>query len=423
MSEEFTSGTRVSGSLLAAGRFFASCLRTRRRVPYRFAKSVFAATYVLLMVHAADCAELVRTFSGHKGAVYGLAFTADRQYLVSAGEDRQVRLWQLQSKPIDAEEMRRRQQLVEDLDDESFLTRQQAQEQLAEIGAAMAPSLRKIASDSKSREARYRAQRLLNGFEAPFGFGHQREIRSVDTSSSEGFIASASRDGTVRLWTPQNALASRVIQSHSDGVWSLTFAPNGTDLASGGGDHIVYIWNAVAGTRKLTLTGHSNTVHDLDFSPDGKLLASAGGFDATVRLWHTDSGQEVAVLTDDQEATLRVTFHPSGKLIAVAGYGNRLDRIPRVSIWRTANWQRQQSFAVDCEVVRCLQFSADGRFLAVGGNSDVLALISTRDFERKILLRGHKRAVLSVAFADGQPMVATGDAEGNVRLWRLPEED
>ena len=400
----------------AVGRSCASYLAIPRAVRL-FTRSFLVAIFVLQTLHVATGAKLLRTFSGHQGAVYALAFTADRDYLVSAGEDRQVRLWQLQSKPIDAEELRRRHKLVEDLDDESFLIRQQAHEQLAAIGAAMAPALRTVANESESREARYRAQRLLNGFEAPFGFGHQREIRSLVTSSSEGFIASASRDGTVRLWTRQNALASRVIQSHADGAWSLAFAPNGTDLASGGGDHDVHIWNAVAGTRKLTLRGHTNTVQDLDFSPDGKLLASAGGFDTTVRVWHTDSGQEVAVLKDNQEATMRVTFDPAGKLIATAGYG------PRVSIWRTANWQRQQSFATECDVVRCLQFSADGRYLAVGGNTDTLTLISTRDFKRKIVLAGHTRVVLCVAFAGDQTTVATGDAAGNVRLWGLGADE
>ncbi len=207
----------------------------------------------------------------------------------------------------------------------------------------------------------------------------------------------------------------RVIEAHADGAWALAVAPNGRDLASGGGDHLIHIWNAVAGTRKLTLPGHGNTVHDLDFSPDGNLLASAGGFDGTVRIWHTSSGQEVAVLQDAHEAELRVSFDREGKTIATAGYG------AYVSIWQTANWQRTQNVLTDCDVVRCLRYSADGRYLAVGGNTGTLTLIGTRDYAQRIMLDGHHGAVLSVAFAGDRRTFATGDEGGNVRLWRLEE--
>ncbi|KAF6787049.1 hypothetical protein CSOJ01_15319 [Colletotrichum sojae] len=50
----------------------------------------------------------------------------------------------------------------------------------------------------------------------------------------------------------------QTLEGHSDGVWSVTFSPDGRQLASGSGDNTVKLWDTATGQCQQTLEGHSS---------------------------------------------------------------------------------------------------------------------------------------------------------------------
>ncbi len=62
------------------------------------------------------------------------------------------------------------------------------------------------------------------------------------------------------------------------------FSPDGELLASASTDGTVKLWAAASGGELATLTGHTDSVNCCAFSPDGKELATASG-DKSVKLW------------------------------------------------------------------------------------------------------------------------------------------
>ena len=355
--------------------------------------------------------ELIRTLDVSSGPVPAITFSHDDHYLIWGGADRLLRRERLRAAPLD---LGRCQTLIAELDDESFPVRQRAHMELTKYGSEITPILEECIENTSSREARFRARVLLESINVPFGHGHQREIRAVAASGGTiPLLASAARDGTVLVWRPHLSLATRVIKAHDDGAWAVAFSVDNQEVATGGGDHKIHIWDLANGTNRSSLLGHENTIQELAYSPDGKLLASAGGFDKTIRIWEPQHGTEVCTLKVDEQPKLRLSFHPSGTQLAAAGYG------PQVTVWNTADWTIQTTHETTFDNVRCMRYSTDGRWLAVGGSGEHLILMATDSSETNIVVPGHQRGVLSVAFSNDQQSLATGDTAGTVRLWRL----
>jgi WD40 repeat protein len=74
------------------------------------------------------------------------------------------------------------------------------------------------------------------------------------------------------------------LRGHSNSVQAVAFAQEGKLLASASGDGTVKLWNVSAGRLLATLNAHSNWVHALAITSNGRLLAS-GSHDCTVKLW------------------------------------------------------------------------------------------------------------------------------------------
>ena len=146
-------------------------------------------------------------------------------------------------------------------------------------------------------------------------------INSVCFSPDGQRLASASDDGTVKVWAAKTR-DILTLKGHSELVSSLCFSPDGQRLASASYDKTVKVWDAKGGRDLLTLKGHSAAVISVRFSSDGQRIITRSAAN-NVLVWDGKSGAQVQVAEEPAPVNFPASISPDGKTLAWPS-GNRI---------------------------------------------------------------------------------------------------
>jgi len=77
---------------------------------------------------------------------------------------------------------------------------------------------------------------------------HTKPILKLAAHPTKPLLATASADGTVKLWNPDNGAALRTLTGHTDWVFAIAISPDAELVASGAYNGEVKVWKVADGS-------------------------------------------------------------------------------------------------------------------------------------------------------------------------------
>jgi WD40 repeat protein len=173
-------------------------------------------------------------------------------------------------------------------------------------------------------------------------------------------IASASVDGTVRIWDA-NDYSEKFILENS-GAFCLAWSPDSKQVVVGSTSGRITILDLETQEILRTLSSGGFTV-SIAWSPDGSLIA-AGRLDGIISVWEAESGNQITLISgysNSRSDANGLAFSPDGTVLASANQDGY------TYLWNVENWELQNKKRQNSGWVRGVAWSPDGQLLASTG--------------------------------------------------------
>jgi len=381
------------------------------------------------------------SLEGHADPVLFVAFSPSGRFLASGSSDTTVRFWDITTETPE-HRCKGHQNWV--------------------LCLAWSPDGRKLASGCKggkvclwNPKTGKQISRALTGHSDYVSFVCWKPLH-LDPDCR--FLASSSKDRTVRIWDVITFKTHLIISGHTAHISMLRWG--GCDLLyTASHDRSIKVWRASDGVFCRNLDGHAHWVNTLALSTDyvmrtgaydpsdakivheevtdsGEELAKkakirydavisvggtqggterlvSGSDDNTMYLWKPSEGKKpVARMTGHQKPVNEVKFSPDTRLIASASF----DKF--VKLWNGFTGEFVATLRGHVSMVYQVAWSADSRLLVSSSKDSTLKVWKAADKKILLDLPGHSDEVFAVDWSPDGQRVASGGKDKVLKIWR-----
>jgi uncharacterized caspase-like protein len=344
---------------------------------------------------------------GHRAFVKDLAFSADGETLVSASDDKTIRVWDWKS-GLSLRTLRG--QVGDGNEGKVFAVAISPDGRTVAAGGYFGPGLGETPPYGDVRlfdVATGKIKAVLKGAEYA--------VYDLAYSPDGKLLAAGGQDGFVYLWrrddaAPDGWTADTRIDADSNRISQVGFAAGGSRLVATTADNGIRLWD-MGSREEIALPETAEALRDigvpaLAISGDGALFAT-GTADGQISVWRASDGAVVQTLPRQDFSVGTLTFANGAKTL-VASCGYRCTDTYRTVVWEVGKDAPAREYREHDGTVVASAATPDGVLVATaGGQRHAIHVWDPLTGETKKVLQGN-----------GQPVTAVGiDAKSFAIGW------
>lgn len=337
---------------------------------------VASADGYLRWYDAADGA-LRAEHAAHEGSIAAVCWSGDGRWLVSAGDDLRLRLWDTATARLAMQ-----------------WTLSTTPTQLAFLPDGS--SVVSVSSDGTRHVWPISLQRILGG-------GAQR-MKTLAYSPDGTTLVTTGSDALLRVWSLADASESRTFDLGSGVVSCAAFRPDGACVAAANEAGLVRIWNLADGAVQAEWSIDEG-IASLRYSLDGGQLLVAGN-SGSMRVCEANSGSELRRLDAHEGSVHGVLLVDRDDWLSHSEHTVRLDR-----------WITEQAVPADQSAAHMVAYDPEGRWLFTSAEDGSIVQWNAADLAELRRFSAFDSPVARMDVAGG--MLAAVDQGGTVRIWQV----
>lgn len=239
-------------------------------------------------------------------------------------------------------------------------------------------------------------------------------IPGVDATVKAAEAASTTREQELAAATAAAAQTEKPLKG-------VAFSPDGSMLVTVGDDQLLHSWDGETGAAIEVYAGVPAVMNVVAFAANGQAITGAANNTGAMWDFATEWKLERTIGTPDMPTEFldRVTaldFSPDGKFLAVGG--GEPSRSGEIKIYTVENGQLALAIKEPhSDTVNCLEYSPDGTQLASCAADRFVKVWNVADGKFVRSFEGHTHHVLSVTWKlDGRMLVSSG-ADNVLKVW------
>lgn len=250
--------------------------------------------------------------------------------------------------------------------------------------------------------------------------GHEGALHTIAWSSDGRRLVSSSADGTARVWNVAEARVEIVLRHLAD-VVDARWSPDSRRVVTASRDHSASVWDLDRLEQSFELLGHLRDVTSASWSPDGRWIVTSSN-DCSAMVWDADRPGEPLILgtpgigcggehVGHRGPINRARFSADGRRVVTASY----DRTAMV--WDLDRPYEPVMLKAHRDWVWDARFSPRGDKILTNSRDRTARVWNADGKSEPVVFYGHGDSVNAAAWSPDGLRIVTAATDSTARVW------